>query len=958
MNGALERKLLAGFGLTAVMFALAFGVALDNSRQLKNNGSLLLHTKEVMDGLQTVSGLMIDVETGVRGFVITGQEAYLEPYRQARPGADEEIQQLKQLTADNPVQQKRFPELERRVTTQLEYFDRVLRVAREQGPDAARKLVASGEGKEGMDAVRKQLDEMRAEEERLLHLRQQASDENDRRAGGIQLLLGTLILASLLGAYLLVRHHLIQRRQAETALRESEENLTVTLHSIGDAVLATDVDGRVTRLNPIAEKLTGWTQAEAAGRPVADVFIIINEETRARAVIPVEKVLATGEIHGLANHTVIIARDGTEHPIADSASPIRDKKGDILGVVLVFRDVTEEKKAEEIQRQLAAIVESSNDAILSKSLDGIVTSWNPGAERLFGYPAAEIIGRPITRIFPTDRLDEEPQILARLRNGASLEHFETVRVTKDGRRLDVSATMSPIKDSAGQIVGVSKIVRDITERKQAGKVLAEFKAALDEHAIVAITDTHGKITYVNDKFSSISQHPREELLGRDHRIVNSGHHSKDFFRDLWETVLSGRVWKGEIKNRAKDGTPYWVNTTIVPFLGQDGRPVQFIAIQADITGRKQAQDELDRFFSLSLDFLCIAHADGYFKRVSPAVTDMLGWTPEEFLARPFIDFVHPDDRLATLCEVERQVVAGEPVLQFENRYQHKDGSWRVLSWKSVPHEGGMMYGTARDVTEQRQTEQQIQKLNENLERRAAQLEEVNKELEAFSYSVSHDLRAPLRHVQGYVEMLQRAADGQLSEKATRYLKVISEASTEMGQLIDDLLDFSRMGRIELHESRENLERLVRDSIKRLEMTTNARNILWKIGPLPDVFGDAALLRQVLANLLGNAVKYSRERNPAEIEIGCAGEEEERVVLFVRDNGAGFDMQYAHKLFGVFQRLHRSEDFEGTGIGLATVRRVISRHGGRTWAEGKVGEGATFYFTLKPATNSQTSKASS
>jgi signal transduction histidine kinase len=254
--------------------------------------------------------------------------------------------------------------------------------------------------------------------------------------------------------------------------------------------------------------------------------------------------------------------------------------------------------------------------------------------------------------------------------------------------------------------------------------------------------------------------------------------------------------------------------------------------------------------------------------------------------------------------------------------------------------------------ERKRTDIEIRTLSDTLEcrvvERTAQLEEANQELESFSYSVSHDLRAPLRHIQGYVEMLQTASDGQLSGKAQRYLKIIAEASSEMGYLIDDLLAFSRMGRAEMMESRVHLDELVQDTIMGLEMATTGRNIVWQTAPLAPVAGDRSLLKQVLANLVGNALKYSRMRDPAVIEIGCAGEEEGRVILFVRDNGAGFDMQYADKLFGVFQRLHRAEEFEGTGIGLATVRRIVTRHGGRVWAEAAVNEGATFYFTLKPS----------
>ena len=244
------------------------------------------------------------------------------------------------------------------------------------------------------------------------------------------------------------------------------------------------------------------------------------------------------------------------------------------------------------------------------------------------------------------------------------------------------------------------------------------------------------------------------------------------------------------------------------------------------------------------------------------------------------------------------------------------------------------------------------RLSERLAERTAQLQSSNRELESFSYSVSHDLRAPLRHIEGYVAMLIEDTVGKLAAEPQRYLKVIVEASRHMGELIDNLLAFSRMGRVEMSETRVELEMLVQEAVRDLEMATRGRNIGWTIPPLPAVTGDRAMLKQALANLLGNAVKYTRPRDPAQIEMGCAGEEDGRVILFVRDNGVGFDMQYADKLFGVFQRLHRADEFEGTGIGLANVRRIITRHGGRVWAEAVPDQGATFYFTLEPSLSDQ------
>jgi light-regulated signal transduction histidine kinase (bacteriophytochrome) len=235
-------------------------------------------------------------------------------------------------------------------------------------------------------------------------------------------------------------------------------------------------------------------------------------------------------------------------------------------------------------------------------------------------------------------------------------------------------------------------------------------------------------------------------------------------------------------------------------------------------------------------------------------------------------------------------------------------------------------------------------LNEDLQRQAHRLEEARKELESFSYSVSHDLRAPLRHISGFVDLVQAQSGGQLDEKGRRYLSIISAATREMGTLIDDLLSFSRMGRAEMSRAEVDLAELTRETVARLSADARDRRVDWRIGPLPSVTADRAMLGQVLANLFGNALKYTRTRPEAVIEVACARREREWV-FSVRDNGVGFDMRYAGKLFGVFQRLHNSDEFEGTGIGLANVQRIIHRHGGRTWAEGVVGQGAVFYFSL-------------
>jgi PAS domain S-box-containing protein len=328
--------------------------------------------------------------------------------------------------------------------------------------------------------------------------------------------------------------------------------------------------------------------------------------------------------------------------------------------------------------------------------------------------------------------------------------------------------------------------------------------------------------------------------------------------------------------------------------------------------------------------------------------ELYGWTPEEAVGKQshqLLDTVFPmplDDIRAELMrtgrwegELERTKADGtHMVVASRWSLQRDERQWPVA-----------ILETNNDITERKRTEEAIRKLNEDLERQTIELASINKELEAFAYSISHDLRAPLRHMAGYAELLQKNAASVLDEKSRRYMTMILEAAKRMGDLIDDLLAFSRIGRAETQKTMVSLEQLVREALSEVQQETDGRKIDWRIGALPNLSGDRSMLRLALVNLVSNAVKFTRKRPQAEIEIGCTDGKQEEIVVFIKDNGVGFDMKYVNKLFGVFQRLHRTEEFEGTGIGLATVQRIIHRHGGRIWAEGLVDKGATFYFSI-------------
>jgi len=335
---------------------------------------------------------------------------------------------------------------------------------------------------------------------------------------------------------------------------------------------------------------------------------------------------------------------------------------------------------------------------------------------------------------------------------------------------------------------------------------------------------------------------------------------------------------------------------------------------------------------------------------------LYGWVSEQAVGKRSHDLLQTifpaavDDPLSNSASALNAELLRTGRWEGELKHTKADGTGLIVSsrWSLQRDQEGKptaILETNNDITERKRREDEVRGLNRELGKRSTDLEASNKELEAFAYSISHDLRAPLRHMIGYTELLQKHASSVVDDKGRRYMMMILEAAKRMGTLIDDLLAFSRIGRAETRETMVSLDQLVREVQNEVSHETEGRSMTWKIGALPDLYGDRSMLKLAFVNLISNAIKFTRTRSTPEIEIGYTNNRDDGAVVFVKDNGVGFDMRYVNKLFGVFQRLHRTEEFEGTGIGLATVQRIIHRHGGRVWAEGQVGGGATFYLSL-------------
>ena len=564
-----------GIALAAALLAVLVIVTARDARDLIETGRWVAHTRSILDDVDGLGSALVAAESSSRGYALTGRADLLEPFASNVGAAEGHLQSLERLTADNPGQQRRIGELGVRVAQKLAEMKRIVAERDRGGLAAASEAVTSGSGLDTMNRIRRLSGEVRQAETGLLRNRS-ANFERTARETLLSLALGAALLFSFLALIgVLLRLDLTRRAEAERKLRLSEEELRTTLRSIGDGVIATDDRGRVTLMNPLAEKLCGWTEAEALGRDSGEVFCIVHEQTGQLVESPITRVLRDGLITGLANHTVLRSRSGGSTPIADSGAPIRDAAGALKGAVLVFRDIGEKRRAELEAQRLASIVSSSSDAIVGESLDGRITAWNAAAERLFGYSAPEVLGRSVALLEAPGLEESAGQRLIRVRRGERVQQYDTTRMHKDGRRLPVSVSISPIYGEDGDVIGASKIVRDITERKESEAALRaseeRFRLLSDSvSSLVWVCDDRGTAAYVNRGWQEYAGKIDDDRLSDFWLVIIHPEDLPSYLAKWQSSVATGAPFEAEARFRRHDGSYRWFMARSARTLSRSG----------------------------------------------------------------------------------------------------------------------------------------------------------------------------------------------------------------------------------------------------------------------------------------------------------------------------------------------------------------------------------------------------
>lgn len=767
-----------------------------------------------------------------------------------------------------------------------------------------------------------------------------------------------------------------ERKRTEAALKQSEQTNRIIIASIPDLLIQMDREGNYSRMlggSGVRIKQPNWSHTEP------EIFNVLPRDLAEERLYYANRAIETG---CLQVYEQIFNMDGENSYEEVRVAPLNDRE-----VLVIIRDVTDRKRAEaerlqaEKARLELKLLEQILDIVLAGYWDWDIPNHyeylSPGFKRMFGYSDDELPNTPEawqSIIFPEDL----PGVMAcydhHVQSRGMIPFYNEVRYChKDGSTVWVICSGQVIEwDAAGQPLRMIGCHINISDRKRAEmerqrliQELSEFKLALDEAAIVAITDAQGVITYANDRFCDISGYSREELIGQTHRLVNSGYHSAEFFKDLWDTVARGKIWQGEIRNRKKDGTPYWVESTLVPFLDAQGRPFQYLAIRFDITARKLAEVTIQQenafrqqIVENMAEGLCVCHALEEFPHLNFTVwnqqmVQITGYTREEINTLGW-HILYPD------LETQEQAIARMSRMQ-ENDFaiaeeweiQRQDGQRRTIAITTsiLASSEGQIYVLAliQDITSRKQAEKALQESNEELARATRLKDE-------FLATMSHELRTPLNAILGMTEGLAEAVFGEINPKQLRAIQTIERSGYHLLELINDILDIAKIesGQMEIDCVPIPVAPLCHASMAFIKQQAEKKKIdliLTLPSNLPRLLVDERRIRQVLINLLNNAVKFTPDGGRITLTVSyqaSSGSQDTPLLrIAVSDTGIGIAPENIPKLFKPFIQVDSAlnRKYEGTGLGLALVKRIVELHGGEVSLSSEVGVGSCFMIDL-------------
>jgi PAS domain S-box-containing protein len=786
-----------------------------------------------------------------------------------------------------------------------------------------------------------------------------------------------------------------QLQQANATLRESEEKLAVTLESIGDAVVATDFEGRVALFNPVAEHLTGWTRAQAMGQPVDEVVRIIDEETREPATFPLEETLTQGTIQRLTGRTVLVSRDGSEHPIADSCAPIRGRDDQVVGVALVFHDVTKENEAQQALRDSSALVQTIfntvADGIITLAADsGIIETANSAAERMFGYAAAELVGRSLGLLIPEFGSGQGGGFLER--SGASDEARAAGLVREVlGRRKD--GGLLPLEIAVGEMwLGGNRhytgILRDVTARKRAEGALADAGAlqsaifnsanfssiATDASGVIQIFNvgaermlgyTAGEVT---NRITPADISDPQEVIARARALSNElGTPIAPGFEALVFKASRGIEDIYELTYIRKDGSRFPAVVSVTALRDAQGAIIGYLLIGTDNTARKRIEEERKQLgqrlrdhqfytrslFEANIDPLITTDPSGIITDVNKQMETLTGCTRDELIGAPFKGYFTDPERAEASIQL---VLQGQKVNNYELTARDRDGRETVVSYNATTFydrdrrlQG--VFAAARDVTERKILDRALREKNIELENAKLAAEKANLAKSEFLSSMSHELRSPLNAILGFAQLMESDATPPTPAHKESTAQIL-QAGWHLLKLIDEILDLAKVEARQVSLSRESvsLTEVMLDCRSMLEPQAQQRGIALTFPDLAKpcfVLADRTRVKQVLINLLTNAIKYNVRQGT--VEVSCTERVPGRVRVSIRDTGAGMTADQLAQLFQAFNRLgQETGGEEGTGIGLVVAKRLIELMEGAIGAESIVGEGSVFWFELAAA----------